>query len=376
MKIEPFDLERYFAKHEFTAQFLLSCSDCESRSVSDLLALADAETIGLWKDLRLGYTESPGHPLLRKEIAETYDRIGAEGVLVVVPEEGIFLIMHSLLKPEDHVICTFPGYQSLYEVARSIGCQVTRWEPDEERGWRFDVEELKKRMRPNTRLVVVNFPHNPTGCVPPLEDFLAIVELVREREVHLLSDEMYRLLEIDDGPTLPAACDLYDRAVSLSGMSKAYGLPGLRIGWLASQDADILRRVAQLKDYTTICNSAPSEILAIAALRSRLAILEEQRARVSRNVRVLDGFFSKYQALFRWNRPVGGSVSFPRVLAVDDTSTFCEELIQATGILLVSSSQFQYGQHHVRMGFGRENLPQVIERFGDYLDRRYAGSLP
>ena len=376
MKIEPFDLERYFAKHEFTAQFLLSCSDCESRSVSDLLALADAETIGLWKDLRLGYTESPGHPLLRKEIAETYDRIGAEGVLVVVPEEGIFLIMHSLLKPEDHVICTFPGYQSLYEVARSIGCQVTRWEPDEERGWRFDVEELKKRMRPNTRLVVVNFPHNPTGCVPPLEDFLAIVELVQDREVHLLSDEMYRLLEIDDGPTLPAACDLYDRAVSLSGMSKAYGLPGLRIGWLASQDADILRRVAQLKDYTTICNSAPSEILAIAALRSRLAILEEQRARVSRNVRVLDGFFSKYQALFRWNRPVGGSVSFPRVLAVDDTSTFCEELIQATGILLVPSSQFQYGQHHVRMGFGRENLPQVIERFGDYLDRRYAGSLP
>jgi len=376
MKIEPFDLERYFAKHEFTAQFLLSCSDCESRSVSDLLALADAETIGLWKDLRLGYTESPGHPLLRKEIAETYDRIGAEGVLVVVPEEGIFLIMHSLLKPEDHVICTFPGYQSLYEVARSIGCQVTRWEPDEERGWRFDVEELKKRIRPNTRLVVVNFPHNPTGCVPPLEDFLAIVELVQDREVHLLSDEMYRLLEIDDGPTLPAACDLYDRAVSLSGMSKAYGLPGLRIGWLASQDADILRRVAQLKDYTTICNSAPSEILAIAALRSRLAILEEQRARVSRNVRVLDGFFSKYQALFRWNRPVGGSVSFPRVLAVDDTSTFCEELIQATGILLVPSSQFQYGQHHVRMGFGRENLPQVIERFGDYLDRRYAGSLP
>jgi len=371
MKIEPFDLERYFAKHEFSAQFLLSSSDCESRKMSELLALADAETARRWKDLRLGYTESPGHPLLREAIAETYDHVRAEEVLVVVPEEGIFLLMHGLLQPGDHVICTFPGYQSLYEVARSIGCEVSTWEPDEERGWRFDVEELKEKMQSNTKLVVVNFPHNPTGYVPQREDFEAILDVLREREVHLLSDEMYRLLEIDEGVILPAACDMYERAVSLSGMSKAFGLPGLRIGWLASHDTNALKRVAELKDYTTICNAAPSEVLAIIALRRRSDILREQGERVSRNVRVLDAFFGKYQALFKWNRPIGGSVCFPRVLVVEDTSSFCEELIEATGIMVVPSSQFQYGRHHVRIGFGREDLPQVVERFGGYLDHRF-----
>jgi aspartate/methionine/tyrosine aminotransferase len=371
MKIEPFALERYFAKHEFSAHFLLSCSDCESRRVSDLMAMADQETVRLWDDLRLGYTESAGHPLLREAIAHSYDRIGAEEVLVVVPEEGIFLLMHALLRAGDHVVCTFPGYQSLYEVAKSIGCQVTTWEPEEEHGWRFDVEALEKSLRPDTLLVVANFPHNPTGYVPPRDDFLAIVDLVRKRGAFLLSDEMYRLLEIEDAPTLPAACDVYDRAVSLSGMSKAYGLPGLRIGWLASRDTDLLGRVAELKDYTTICSSAPSEILAITALQSGERILSEQRARVNRNVSVLDGFFGKYRSLFRWNRPIGGSVTFPRVLAVKDTSTFCDELIHETGILLVPSQQFQYGQNHVRVGFGRENLPQVVTRFGEYLNRRF-----
>jgi aspartate/methionine/tyrosine aminotransferase len=106
-------------------------------------------------------------------------------------------------------------------------------------------------------------------------------------------------------------------------------------------------------------------------LQSGERILSEQRARVNRNVSVLDGFFGKYRSLFRWNRPIGGSVTFPRVLAVKDTSTFCDELIHETGILLVPSQQFQYGQNHVRVGFGRENLPQVVTRFGEYLNRRF-----
>jgi aspartate/methionine/tyrosine aminotransferase len=370
MEIEPFELERYFAKHEFSAQYLLSSSDCESLKMSQLLAMADAETDRLWQELKLGYTESPGHPLLREAIAGMYGEIEAEEVLVVVPEEGIFLLMHALLKPGDHVICTFPGYQSLYEVARSIGCDVSTWEPDEDRGWRFDVEKLNEKMRPNTALVVVNFPHNPTGYVPQREDFESIVGLARRSGVYLLSDEMYRLLEIDEGVTLPAACEMYERAVSLSGMSKTYGLPGLRIGWLASRERQLLQRVGELKDYTTICSAAPSEILAVMALRRSSEIIRQQGERVRRNVRVLETFFGKHQDSFKWNRPVGGSVCFPRMLLVDDTSTFCEELIEATGIMVVPSTQFQFGRHHIRVGFGREDLPEVIDRFGRYLDSR------
>ena len=128
MNIAPFELERYFAKYEFSSRYLLSASDCESLPMPELLAMADAETAGMWAELRLGYTESAGHPLLREAIAAMYAGIEARDTLVVVPEEGIFLLMHALLRPGDHVVCTFPGYQSLYEVARAIGCDVSTWE--------------------------------------------------------------------------------------------------------------------------------------------------------------------------------------------------------------------------------------------------------
>jgi aspartate/methionine/tyrosine aminotransferase len=369
MEIASFQLERYFARHEFSAQYLLSSSDCETLSVSELLEMADAEMRQMWQALKLGYTESMGHPLLRHTIAELYQGIAYDDVLVLVPEEGIFLLMHALLEPGDHVVCTFPGYQSLYEVARSIGCEVSTWEPHEERGWYFDVEDLAQTLRANTKLVVVNFPHNPTGYVPPHEDFLSIVEVVRDRGAYLFADEMYRFLEVEEGVTLPAACELYERACSLFGMSKTFGLPGLRIGWLVSQDKEILNRVSMLKDYTTICSSAPSEILAIIALRERVSLIGQQTERIRRNVGVLENFFKEYQDLFRWNRPMGGSICFPRVLFVENTYDFCEQLVAAESILLAPSRAFQFGDHHVRIGFGRENLPQVIGRFARYLDQ-------
>ena len=372
MEIAPFQLERYFAKHEFSARYLLSSSDCESLSLAELLSMADAEMMGSWEALKLGYTESWGHPLLREEIANLYEGIKGPEVLVVVPEEGIFLLMHALLKAGDHVVCTFPGYQSLYEVARSIGCEVSNWEPDEEQGWHFDNDELANLIRAKTKLVVVNFPHNPTGYVPLRKDFIALVELVRDRGAYLLSDEMYRNLEVEPGTTLPAACELYERAFSLFGLSKSFGLPGLRIGWLASRDSQALRRVSRLKDYTTICSSAPSELLAIIALRSKERIFKQQIERVRKNLTVLDAFFDQYQDHFSWERPKGGSISFPRMLLVENTYTFSEQLVSEAGIMLAPSRVFQYGDHHVRIGFGRDNLPHVIELFGKYLDQHFA----
>jgi aspartate/methionine/tyrosine aminotransferase len=371
MRIEPFALERYFARYEFSAQYLLSCSDCEPLSLSELLAMADSETARLWGELRLGYTESEGHPLLREAIAELYAGIDAEHTLVLVPEEGIFLLMHALLDAGDHVICTFPAYQSLHEVARSIGCAVSTWEPEEELGWRFDIRQLESKLQTDTKLVVANFPHNPTGYVPPRRDFEDLIELVRRRGVYLLSDEMYRFLEVDEGSTLPSGCELYDRALSLFGLSKTFGLPGLRMGWIASHNQEALERVTALKDYTTICNSAPDEILAIMALRSKAHIIGRQVERVRRNLAVLDEFFREYHDCLSWNRPRGGSICFPRMLAVQDTSAFCEELVRDTGIMLVPSRMFQFGDHHVRIGFGRENLPEVISRFAEYLDLRF-----
>ncbi len=368
MKIEPFALERYFARHEFSAEYLLSCSDCEALCLEELLEMADTETMRLWENLKFTYTETLGHPVLRESIAGIYEGIDADDILVTVPEEGIFLTMQALLEPGDHVICTFPGYQSLYELARSMGCDVTMWKSEERSGWHFSVGQLENLIRDDTKLVVVNFPHNPTGFAPTRDEYAALTDLARQRNAYLLSDEMYRFLEVEPGSTLPAGCDLYDKAISLFGLSKTFGLPGLRIGWIATRDREIIERMSLLKDYITICNSAPSEILGLIAVRCRERIIARHQARIRKNMDVLEEFIEKHSHVFSWNRPLAGSVCFPRMLLFENTFEFCEKLIRETGIMLAPSRMFQYGDHHVRIGFGRRNLPEAIERFADYLD--------
>ena len=220
MRLDPFKLERYLAQYEFTAPHQLSCSDCDGIEMSELLSLADGESRQLWESLTLGYTEAPGHPLLRSEIAGMYSGAGADDVLVAAPEELIFLAVNSIVRNGDHVVCTFPAYQSLYQIAEGMHCEVTFWQADEKQGWRFEPARLAEMIRPSTRLIVVNFPHNPTGALPSRDDFDAVVEIARRHNLTLLCDEMYRLLEYDEAARLPAAVEVYERAVSLSGMSK------------------------------------------------------------------------------------------------------------------------------------------------------------
>ena len=230
-----FKIERYFAPYEFIAKYHLCCSDCEPLSLQELLELADSECRTLYSSLVLSYTESSGHPLLRKQICESYfTTLSPENVLVCCPEEGIFIAMQALLSPGDHVICMMPGYQSLYELARSNGCEVSFWTGEEsvineEEGvarWEFKLEELEKLIRPSTRLLIVNFPHNPTGYLPTPQMLLQVVDLSRRRNLFVFSDEMYRFLEAPGRQRLPSLADLYEHAVSLSGVSKSLSLPG------------------------------------------------------------------------------------------------------------------------------------------------------
>lgn len=370
MKIPPFTLERYFAKHEFSAKYLLSSSDCESYTLPQLLEMASPPMRAEWENLSFGYTESAGHPLLRDEAAKIYAGLGAENLLIAAPEEIIFLFMHALLQPGDHVVATFPGYQSLYEIARSIGCQVSTWEPVEDANWQFDLGRLAELIRPETKLVIANFPHNPTGFIPSTEEYTELIEMLRAQGIYLFSDEMYRFLEIESGATLFSACEAYERAFSLFGMSKTFGLPGLRIGWMATQHLPTLTRMLELKDYTTICSSAPSEILSIIALQNKEAIIAEQNARLARNMALLETFMAKYAHLFRLNPPRGGSICFPRMLGKVNTLEFANRLVAETGIMMAPSHVFGYGNHHFRIGFGRENFGEVLEVFGAYLDKR------
>jgi aspartate/methionine/tyrosine aminotransferase len=361
--LPPFALERYFAPYELTVPHLLSSSDCEPLSLERLLTLADEETAALWKQLRLSYTDAQGLPLLRREIARLHAGISEDDVIVVVPEEGIFLAMHAILRPGDHVITTFPGYQSLYEIARAIGCAVDRWTPDESAGWRFDPADLDRLARPETRLLVINFPHNPTGYHPPRADFLRVLAWAKKRGIRVFSDEMYRLLELDPADRLPSAVEDDDEAVVLSGMSKAFGLAGLRIGWVATRDRKLLDRVKELRDYTTICSSAPSEVLALVGLRARDGIVSGHLARIRRNVALLERFFADHPRFATCVPPRAGSVCLARLQIAESASAFCKRIVEQAGIMVVPSSVFEFGDRHIRIGLGRETFPDVLQRF-------------
>src|SRR5690606_7971638 len=218
------------------------------------------------------------------------------------------------LQPGDHVIVHSPCYQSLRDVAAALGCQVSLWTAREEAGWALDIDELKRLLRDNTRAVVLNTPHNPTGWLMPRDAFEELVRITGERGVILFSDEVYRGLEENPGEQLPAACDLGPHAVSLGVLSKSYGLPGLRIGWVATRERRLLERMAAIKDYTTICNSAPSEFLATLALRRGEALLARTRAILAANRARADAFFERHGDRFRWVRPAAGPIGFPRLL--------------------------------------------------------------
>ena len=361
MEIADFELERYFARWEFSVDHLLCASDAEAVPMRELLALADPETERLWADLGLGYTESDGHPLLRAEIARQYRTVEPDEVLVCSgAQEAIFVALGSMLGPGDHVVVTWPSYQSLHEVARASGADVTLLPLEHERGWELDLDRLRAALRPSTRAVVVNFPHSPTGALPPASTLEDLAHLAEERGLWLVSDEVYRLLELDPADRWPAAVDSSPRAISIDVMTKAFGLGGLRIGWIACHDPELLRRFAARKDYTTICNSAPSEILAIIGLRAAGTLLERSMGIVRPNLERLDAFFAEHSSWVEWVRPRAGTVGFPRLRDGLDADRFAAALVEAEGVLLLPGSLFGHPGNHLRFGFGRRDLPEAL----------------
>lgn len=360
MSIRAFQLERYLGPLEFQAKYLLCASDCETMSVGELLDLAGVPPAELAK-LRLGYTESQGDPALRELIARFYPGLVADNVLVTnAPEEGIFLAIHALLNPGDRVIVQTPCYQSLSELAMYRGCKVEPWPLVETAtGWRMDLDRLAGLLQAETRLLVINAPHNPTGYLPSRAEFDTILELAAQRGTWLLSDEMYRGLEYDPAGRLPPASTCYERAISLWGMSKTFGLAGLRIGWLALPDQAALEALIRWKDYTTICSSAPGEFLTRLALEQAEAISARSVAIIQANLAHIRRFMAEASDWFDWREPLAGPIAFVR-LPRGGAAAFCQRLVREQGILLVPSTVFDFGDNHVRFGLGRRNFPEGL----------------
>ncbi|MBI4225349.1 MAG: aminotransferase class I/II-fold pyridoxal phosphate-dependent enzyme [Candidatus Sungbacteria bacterium] len=371
MNIRPFALERYFdEQEELSAQYLLSASDPETLRMDALLALADEESFRLWRNLSLGYTESQGHLLLRKEVSNLYnDAITPEKVLVCTPEEGIFIAMHALLNPGDDMIVASPCYQSLYEIARYMGCTIGWWVPNPVT-WRFNPGELPLLKQGTLKLLVFNFPHNPTGALPSRREFDEIIMFARKNDAYIFSDEMYRFLEYDPSKRLPSVSEVYEKGISLCGMSKIFGFPGLRIGWLTAQDKVVFQRLVRFKDYTTICSSAPSEILALMGLRKRDLIVRHNLEIIEKNLNRWHEFCRIRPGLFSEENPAAGTVIFPRLNSDISIDELCADLHRTKNALLVPASKFHWGGNRFRIGLGRINFPEALAVFEEFLRER------
>lgn len=365
MQIADFTLERFFARWEFAVKHVLCASDAEPWTLAEVLSLADDDSRRRWESLGLGYTESLGLPALREEIAKLYDGLTADDVITFAgAEEGVFLAMHALLDAGDHAVVVWPAYQSLHEVARSIDADVTLV-PLSRSDWSLDVDAIAASMRPNTKLVVINFPHSPTGAHIAGDELARLIAIVELHGAHLFSDEVYRFSEHSSMP-LPGAASVSPRAISLGVMSKSFGMAGVRVGWIATQDRDLRARLAALKDYTTICNASPSEILSLIALRNRDRVVGRTMEIVRSNLALLDDFFERNKDLFRWIRPRAGTTCFPEILrgSIDDFTT---KLVEQEGVLLLPASQFGYAGNNFRLGYGRRDMPEALaklEAFG------------
>ena len=371
--LPDFRLETLFSKWEFEARHHLCASDMQSLSLSELLESASPARREAWDRLHLGYTETWGSALLRETIAATYDRVEPEDLLCFAgAEEGIYAAMHALLMRDDHAIVVTPNYQSLETVALSL-CSVTGVGLDPDDQWNLDLDEIKRALKPNTRVISINFPHNPTGKILPRAIFDELVAMCRERDIYLFSDEVYRLLERDPSRRLPQAVDVHPLGLSLGVMSKSYGLPGLRIGWIACRDRDLLSRMERIKHYLSICNSAPSEMLAIIALEAREKILARNRAIVAENLEMLDGFMADYPGTFDWYTPDGGCIGYPRYKGADGVEAFTRRLVEEAGVLLLPASIYrselgETPRDRFRVGFGRGNMAEALGAFRKFLE--------
>lgn len=375
--LPDFKLETYFSKWEFSARYHMTASDVQSMTTAELLDMATPEQRQAHESLWLGYTETFGSPELRDIIAGLYQQMQRADILCFAgAEEGIYIAMHALLEKGDHAIAVTPNYQSSETIPLSI-CDVSAVALDPQDGWSLDIDAVGAAIRPNTKLISINFPHNPTGKVLERERFDALVNLCRRHGIWLFSDEVYRGLAVEGRAMLPAAADVYERGVSLGVMSKAYGLPGLRIGWIACRDHGLLSKMERMKHYLSICNSGPSESLAKIALLNADRILERNNRLIASNLAKLKSLFAEFEHLFDWYTPDGGCVSYPRYRGADGVETFTRELVEQAGVLLLPASLYRSDLNETpadrfRIGFGRANIDEGIAAMRSYLLRNRA----
>jgi aspartate/methionine/tyrosine aminotransferase len=342
------ELEIWFDKYQYAIDYDIGESAVKTLSVRDIGI--DLEKIFL----RYGY--HTGHPDLREALAEQYPGLSGDHIVVTTgASEANFVVVSALVKPGDHVVIEHPNYPSLYEVPRSLGCDVSLYTLKFENRFRPDVDELSKIITPQTKLVSLTHPNNPTGSMISEEDLHKVVELVESHDAFLLFDETYRHMASDE-IILPPAASLSPNVISIASMSKCYGLPGIRTGWLATKNPFILESAIAIREQLSISNNSLSEEIALSVLRRREKFLTDARNRIEPNRKLVAEWMSQ-QSNLEWVYPEVGVVCFPRIkrdVNVDPDEVY-RFLAEKYRTFVVPGRCFEMDERHFRIGFGADS---------------------
>ena len=363
--MQSFALGEFLTRWGDAARHDLSASECEPLPLPALLALAGPADQRRWDRLSLGYGDPRGAIWLREAIAETYDTVTETQLLCCAgAQEALTCVARAVLDSGDHAIVVVPCYPATELTVGAAG-DVSGLALDPARGWQLDLGRLEAAIRPNTRLLVANFPNNPTGALPTQAAFDALVALCRRHGLWLVNDEVYRLVDRDPARRLPQVVDVYERGISINALSKSHGLPGLRIGWVACRDAARLARMQVVKNTLSGLLAAPSELLAHVALRAQEQILGRNRARAEANLTQMRAFFRRHADLFAWEEPAGGVTAFPRYRGPEGVETFVETLVREAGVMVLPASIWRSAlaptpMDRFRIGFGRDGVGPAL----------------
>jgi aspartate/methionine/tyrosine aminotransferase len=378
--LSDFQLKTFFSNDVAkAAKGTISPSYADLLTVDELLAYEPEAKTGYLHQI-LGYTRPNGSEQLRVAIADYLNQQNKSskgatplqaGQITVTAgsDEAIFMVMDAWLseEPGAHVIVHTPIYQSLLNLPEKYGATVSQWPAEEADGWRPSLDKLSTLLRPNTRMIVVNFPHNPTGWHPEPEYRRALLDLVERTGIVLVADEVYAGLRLHPETTFECLAGLSAQVVALGSMSKAFAMPGVRVGWIATQNMALLARLARLHQYINTYPAQPSEFLTQLALRHAEQILARNCAIAQANFARLEALLDELPHLIAWQKPVAGVVCYPRWLAGDSSAALSHAFFQATGWLLAPSARFLDGDHHFRIGYGTRTFDTWFPLLQEFL---------
>jgi len=369
MKLNANQVERLFAERREDLDYMLATSMCDGFDIKDLLGMADDECLEVWKSLKLGEMNYAVSKKLRETIARRYRKIKPENLVEVSPEEGVLIALNTMLDPGDEVIVMEPVMPQLREIPRAIGCKIIPWRLDPtEWGWKLDIDFLENTISSNTKLIVLNFPNNPTGCLPSEGQLQHIAQIADGVGCRIFCEESLRGVEHDPAGMIPQMADIYDRAVSLSSLRRN-GFAALGLGWLATRDAALLLDFHAYKDFTSHCPNPMSEALGLMFFRNIQSITLRNKKIIDHNLKLAEGYFKNCPGLFEWTPPDAGWTAFPKLDARYDSYDFCMSAVEDAKLMLVPDRFYSVNMNRFRIGYGRRDFGASLVKLSDFADR-------